>query len=184
MCIRDSGKTGKNFASDYLTEKPDIICLSKALTAGMFPLSITSCSQKIFDAFLSDEVTKGFFHAHTYSAHPLGCAAALAGLDVLESEEILERRSYIEKEHQKFVLKIEKHLKVKEARCKGVILAIDLNAKMNRYGKSRDEMYQFFMSRGIVLRPLGNTIYTLPPYVITNEQLQKIYTTILEFLEA
>ena len=85
LCIADEimtgfGKTGKNFASDYLTEKPDIICLSKALTAGMFPLSITSCSQKIFDAFLSDEVTKGFFHAHTYSAHPLGCAAALACL--------------------------------------------------------------------------------------------------------
>ena len=189
LCIADEimtgfGKTGKNFASDYLTEKPDIICLSKALTAGMFPLSITSCSQKIFDAFLSDEVSKGFFHAHTYSAHPLGCAAALAGLDVLESEEILERRSYIEKEHQNFVLKIEKRLKVKEARCKGLILAIDLNIEMNRYGKSRDEMYQFFMSRGIVLRPLGNTIYTLPPYVITNEQLAKVYASILDFLDS
>ncbi len=189
LCIADEvmtgfGKTGKNFASDYLDNKPDIICLSKALTAGMFPLSITSCSQKIFDAFLSDKVAKGFFHAHTFSAHPIGCAAAIAGLDLLESQEILERRNYIESEHKKFVSKIKNHSKVKEARSMGVILAIDLNTEMDRYGKSRDELYQFFMSRGINLRPLGNTIYTLPPYVITNEQLTKIYNAILEFLDS
>jgi adenosylmethionine-8-amino-7-oxononanoate aminotransferase len=189
LCVADEimtgfGKTGKNFASDYLVHKPDMMCLSKALTAGMFPLSITSCSQKIYDAFLSDEVHKGFFHAHTFSAHPIGCAAAIAGIELLESEEILKRRNYIENEHKNFVSKIENHSKVKEARSKGVILAIDLNTKMERYGKSRDELYQFFMSRGINLRPLGNTIYTLPPYVITNEQLAKIYKAIWEILES
>ena len=189
LCIADEimtgfGKTGKNFASDYLDNKPDIICLSKALTAGMFPLSITSCSQKIFDAFLSDDVAKGFFHAHTFSAHPLGCAAAIAGIELLESIEILERRKYIESEHQKFVLKVESHPKVKDARTIGVILAIDLNINMSRYGKSRDELYQFFMSRGVNLRPLGNTIYALPPYVITNEQLEQIYSAILELLDS
>jgi adenosylmethionine-8-amino-7-oxononanoate aminotransferase len=189
LCVADEimtgfGKTGKNFASDYLIHKPDMMCLSKALTAGMFPLSITSCSQEIYDAFLSEEVYKGFFHAHTFSAHPIGCAAAIAGIELLESEEILERRSYIENKHEKFVNNIKNHARVKEARCKGVILAIDLNTEMDRYGKSRDEVYQFFMTRGINLRPLGNTIYTLPPYVITNEQLAKIYTSILEFLES
>jgi adenosylmethionine-8-amino-7-oxononanoate aminotransferase len=189
LCVADEimtgfGKTGKNFASDYLDNKPDMMCLSKALTAGMFPLSITSCSQKIYDAFLSDEVAKGFFHAHTFSAHPIGCAAAIAGIELLESEEILKRRNYIENEHKNFVSKIENHSKVKEARSKGVILAIDLNTKMERYGKSRDELYQFFMSKGINLRPLGNTIYTLPPYVITNEQLAKIYEAIWELLES
>jgi len=188
LCVADEimtgfGKTGKNFASDYLENKPDIMCLSKALTAGMFPLSITSCSQKVFDAFLSDEVAKGFFHAHTFSAHPLGCAAAIAGLELLESEHILERRSFIAEAHKDFVLKIKNHSKVKEARTVGVILAVDLNMEMNRYGKSRDKLYQFFMSRGVNLRPLGNTIYVLPPYVITNKQLEKIYKTILELLE-
>jgi adenosylmethionine-8-amino-7-oxononanoate aminotransferase len=188
LCIADEimtgfGKTGKNFASDYLECKPDIMCLSKALTAGMFPLSITSCSQKVFDAFLSDEVAKGFFHAHTFSAHPLGCAAAIAGLKLLESDEIIERRKYIEREHQKFALKVESHPKVKEVRTIGVILAIDLDIKMDRYGKSRDKLYQFFMSRGVNLRPLGNTVYTLPPFVITNKQLNKIYDIILELLE-
>ncbi|MFS4468794.1 adenosylmethionine--8-amino-7-oxononanoate transaminase [Maribacter sp. 2210JD10-5] len=188
LCIADEimtgfGKTGKNFASDYLEQKSDIICLSKALTAGMFPLSITSCSQEVYDAFLSDEVHKGFFHAHTFSAHPLGCAAALAGIDLLSSNEIIERRNYIEKAHQDFVLEVIEHSKVKTARSLGVILAIDLNMETDRYGKLRDQLYKFFMERGVNLRPLGNTVYVLPPYVITNAQLEKIYDSIRELLE-
>ena len=188
LCIADEvmtgfGKTGKNFATDYLTHKPDIICLSKALTAGIFPLSITSCSQNVFDAFLSDEIGKGFFHAHTFSAHPLGCVAALAGLKLLASEAIFERRLYIEKAHAEFIAQIASHAKVKEARSMGVIMAIDLNISTNRYGKLRDKLYTFFMENGVLLRPLGNTIYVLPPYIITNEQLDKIYSTIKNALE-
>ncbi len=188
LCIADEimtgfGKTGKNFASENLENKPDIICLSKALTAGMFPMSITSCTQAIFDAFLSDEVAKGFFHAHTYSAHPLGCAAALAGLELLQSKEITERRSYIQNQHQRFVAQIKTHPKVKDARCLGVVLALDVDIKMERYGTLRDRLYLFFMEKGVNLRPLGNTIYTLPPYIITNDQLQKIYDVIIEALD-
>jgi len=177
------GKTGKNFASDYLENKPDIICLSKALTAGMFPLSITSCSQAVFNRFLSDEVHKGFFHAHTFSAHPIGCAAALAGIELLNSSEIIERRKYIESAHNSFAARIKKNQKIREVRVKGVILAIDLNIQMERYGNLRDDLYDFFVERGVLLRPLGNTIYVLPPYVITNFQLQKIYETITAALE-
>lgn len=188
LCIADEimtgfGKTGKNFASDYLEHNPDIICLSKALTAGMFPLSITSCSKTVFDGFLSEEVHKGFFHAHTFSAHPLGCAAALAGIDLLLSDEICERKEAITQQHQQFLKLIENHSKVKEARTLGVILAIDLNVEMERYGNLRNELYQFFMQRGVVLRPLGNTIYVLPPFVITDEQLSKVYEVIKEALE-
>jgi len=177
------GKTGKNFASEYLKQKPDIICLSKALTAGMFPLSITSCTQKVFDAFLSEDVAKGFFHAHTFSAHPLGCAAALAGIELLNSKEIVERRSYIENAHRSFASQIKSHQKVKEARSIGVILAIDLAIETDRYGKLRDKLYHFFMEQGVNLRPLGNTIYVLPPYVITDEQLEKVYNSIKGALE-
>ena len=188
LCVADEimtgfGKTGKNFASDNLTNKPDIICLSKALTAGMFPLSITSCTQKIYDRFLSDEVHKGFFHAHTFSAHPLGCAAALAGIELLNSPEITERRSSIENAHVSFANNIQNHKRVKEVRVMGAILAIDLEIKMERYGSLRDELYNFFLERGVLLRPLGNTIYTLPPYVITDVQLQKIYDAITEALD-
>ena len=188
LCIADEimtgfGKTGKNFASDYLQNKPDIICLSKALTAGMFPLSITSCSQAVFERFLSDDVSKGFFHAHTFSAHPLGCAAALAGIELLNSPEIVERRVYIKSAHTAFSNKIKPHKNVSEVRVLGVILAIDLNVKTERYGNLRDKLYDFFIDSGVLLRPLGNTVYVLPPYVITNEQLQKIYETISAVLE-
>ena len=103
---------------------------------------------------------------------------------MLNDEKILERRSYIARAHTEFVSKIRNHKKVKNARSLGVILAIDLDLSIARYGKTRDELYQFFMMRGVNLRPLGNTIYALPPYVITNEQLDKIYGSILELLEA
>lgn len=180
LCIADEimtgfGKTGKNFASDHLSHAPDILCLGKALTAGVFPMSITSCSQEIFDGFLSDEVTKGFFHAHTFSAHPLGCAAAIEGLNLLCSEELILGRRRIAERHAKFVKKIGNHPKVDEARNLGVILAIDLKVEVDRYGNFRDRLYQFFMDNGVNLRPLGNTIYTLPPYTITDAQLQEIY---------
>ncbi|RRQ50309.1 adenosylmethionine--8-amino-7-oxononanoate transaminase [Maribacter algicola] len=189
LCIADEvmtgfGKTGKNFASENLLHQPDILCLSKALTAGMFPLSITSCTQEVFNAFLSEEVSKGFFHAHTYSAHPLGCAAALAGLQLLNSPEILERRSYIASAHKTFVSKISNHPKVSNARSIGVILAIDLKVETERYGNLRDRLYNFFMVRGVLLRPLGNTIYALPPYIISNAQLQRIHDAINELLDS
>jgi len=188
LCVADEimtgfGKTGKNFASDFLQHKPDIMCLGKALTAGMFPLSITSCSQHVFDAFLSEEVAKGFFHAHTFSAHPMGCAAAIAGLELLNSSEILERRMAIEKSHKAFVKKISRHPKLEDARSKGVILAIELKTETARYGSYRDKLYQFFMEKGVNLRPLGNTIYTLPPYVIEEGQLHQIYDAMEEALE-
>ncbi len=188
LCIADEimtgfGKTGKNFASEHMEQQPDIMCLSKALTAGMFPLSITSCSLEVYNRFLSDEVSKGFFHAHTFSAHPVGCAAVLAGLDLLESHEILERRKYIEEAHEQFVLQIREHPKVENARCIGVILAIDLKLEMERYGNLRDKLYRFFMEKGVILRPLGNTVYVLPPLVITDEQLKKIYDAIKSALK-
>ena len=187
LCIADEimtgfGKTGTNFAVDQLQHKPDIMCLSKALTAGMFPLSITSCTQEIFDGFLSDQVHKGFFHAHTYSAHPVGCAAAIASIELLGSPDILKQQDYIAKAHQGFAAKIKQHPSVKQVRCKGVILAIELAVEMERYGDLRNELYEFFMDRGVALRPLGNTLYVLPPYVISNQELDTIYKAIQQVL--
>jgi adenosylmethionine-8-amino-7-oxononanoate aminotransferase len=148
----------------------------------MFPLSVTSCTQVIFDAFLSDEVSRGFFHAHTYSAHPLGCAAALAALNLLDSNEIKENINEIAKAHKKFVDHIKTHPKVQDARTKGVIMAVDLKVETQRYGALRDRLYQFYMDRGVNLRPLGNTVYTVPPYIISQQNLQKIYSVIEESL--
>ena len=96
------GKTGKNFASEYLENQPDIICLSKSLTVGLVPMAITSCTQNIYDAFLSNDIGKGFFHGHTYSANPTACTAALAGIELLQSTEIQGNIGRIIQSHQKF----------------------------------------------------------------------------------
>ena len=128
-------------------------------------------------------MAKGFFHAHTYSAHPIGCAAAIAAMDLLASESIAQNIGCIGQSHQEFKLKIEQHQKVREVRTMGVILALDLEVTTDRYGSLRDRLYQLFLDRGVVLRPLGNTIYVLPPYIITEQDLALVYKAIEEVLE-
>lgn len=177
------GKTGKNFASEYLEIQPDIMCLSKSLTAGVAPMALTACSEKVYNAFYDDEIGKGFFHGHTYSANPLACTAALAGIDVLGSEETQESIRRINRRHLEFERRIDGHKKVSGTRVTGVILAMDIDVKMDRYGKLRDKLYKYFMEQGVFLRPLGNTIYTLPPYVISDQELDKIYEVMENCLE-
>ena len=172
------GKTGKHFASLYMNTKPDIMCLSKALTAGLLPMAITSCTDIVYDAFYSDDIGKGLFHGHTYSANPLACTAALAGLELLQSSKIQDNIKTIVASHQAFDNHIKKHPKVKSTRQTGVIYALDLNVEMARYGNLRDKLFKFFMDNGVFLRPLGNTIYIQAPYVITKEQLEKVYLVI------
>ncbi|AXT52238.1 adenosylmethionine--8-amino-7-oxononanoate transaminase [Aquimarina sp. BL5] len=176
------GKTGKNFASEYMETKPDIISMSKALTAGFVPMAVTSCTQEIYNAFLDDSIGKAFFHAHTYSANPIACSVAIAGIELLGSEEIQKNIKTIIKSHTDFDAKIKNHPKIKTTRQKGVIYALDLDIEMDRYGKKRYEIFDHFMQHGVCLRPLGKTIYILPPYVITKDQLNKIYDTILMLL--
>ncbi len=178
------GKTGKDFASEYIETKPDIISMSKALTAGFVPMAVTSCTQNIYDAFLDDSVGKAFFHAHTYSANPIACSVAIAGIELLKSEEIQHNINTIIKSHQDFDAIIRNHSKVKTTRQKGVIYALDLDVEMDRYGKKRYEIFDHFMKNGVCLRPLGKTIYLLPPYVIKKDQLDKIYDTIISALNS
>jgi adenosylmethionine-8-amino-7-oxononanoate aminotransferase len=177
------GKTGKHFASLHMEHKPDVMCLSKALTAGLLPMAITSCSQDIYNAFYSDDIGKGLFHGHTYSANPLACTAALAGIELLQSKAIQENIQLVITSHKAFNEHIKNHPKVKSTRQTGVIFALDLNIEMERYGDLRDKLFAFFMENGIFLRPLGSTIYIQAPYVITETQLQNIYTVIEAALE-
>ena len=177
------GKTGKNFASDYVQTKPDIVCMSKALTGGLVPMGITSCTQKIYDAFLGNDIGTGFLHCHTYSANPIACAASIASIDLLASDEIQHNIKNIIASHQQFNETIKKHPKVKTTRQMGVIFALDIDTDMERYGTLRDLLLASFMKDGVFLRPLGSTIYIQPPYIITSTQLQKIYTTIEKVLD-
>ncbi|MGB6150944.1 MAG: adenosylmethionine--8-amino-7-oxononanoate transaminase [Pricia sp.] len=188
LCVADEvmtgfGKTGKNFASDHMATKPDVICLSKALTAGLLPMAVTSCSQKVYDAFYSDDMAKGFFHGHTYTANPLACTAALAGLELLQSEEIQRNIERIVVAHQGFDEEIKDHPKIESTRQCGIIYALDLNLKTERYGNLRDKLFKHFMDNGVFLRPLGNTIYIQAPYITSKVQLEKIYETIRSALD-
>lgn len=169
------GKTETYFASEQLEEKPDIICMSKALTAGLLPMAATSCTEAIYQAFYSDDLAKGLFHGHTYTANPLACTAALAALDLLESEAIMEARNGVMKAHSEFLEELKSMKGVRDPRQRGVILAFELDTEMERYGNLRDKLYKEFMDQGVFLRPLGNTIYTLPPYITGKESMQKIY---------
>lgn len=183
ICIADEvmtgfGKTGKNFASEYLKNTPDIFCLSKSLTGGVVPMALTTCTQAIYDAFYDDHIEKGFFHGHTYSANPLGCTAVLAGIALLTSDEMQQNIQRVAAQHKAFEARIKQHPKVKSTRQLGVIFALDLDVNMERYGNLRDQLFNFFMKNGVCLRPLGNTIYILAPFVITNQELEKIYNTI------
>lgn len=177
------GKTGRHFASLFMEIKPDIMCLSKALTGGLLPMAITSCSQDVYDAFYSDDISKGLFHGHTYSANPLACTAALASIELLQSDKIQKNIKEIIYSHNTFKERINKHPKVKLTRQMGIIFALDLNVEMERYGNLRDTLFKFFMDKGVFLRPLGNTIYIQAPYTINKKQLQKVYQVIEDVLE-
>lgn len=183
LCIADEvmtgfGKTGALFASELIDNKPDIICMSKSLTAGLVPMAITSTTQKVYDAFLSNKTNKGFFHGHTYSANPIACSAALAGIELLQTKEMQQNIERIIQSHQTFDKKIKQNPKIKSTRQLGVIYAIDIDAETNRYGDLQYKLFRFYMKNGVCLRPLGNTVYILPPFIMSNEQLQKVYNVI------
>jgi len=190
ICIADEvmtgfGRTGKLFASDHLKNKPDIICLSKGLTGGSMALGVTSCTEKIIQAFQVDDLLKTFFHGHSFTANPIACAAANASLDILLSDECLNNIKRIEIENLNFQNRIENHPNVKDVRCLGVILAIELNTdyETSYVNEARHYLYSYFLNKNILLRPLGNVIYILPPYIITDEQLAFVYNIIFNFLE-
>jgi len=178
------GKTGKHFASDYLTAKPDIMCLSKALTAGLIPMGLTTCTEEVYKAFYSDDITKGLFHGHTYTANPLACTAALAALELLQTDEVQENIGNIIDWHQQFDKEMRNHPKVDGTRQLGVIYALDLNVKMERYGNLRDRLFKHFMDNGVFLRPLGSTIYILAPFITSREQMERIYDAIRSAVES
>lgn len=179
------GKTGKTFACNYLSQKPDMMCLSKALTGGTIPMAITTFTQEIFDGFYSDDVNKALFHGHTFTANPTGCAAALASIQLLEDDTIKENIKQIHESHLEFQQKIKNHPKVKTTRVLGVIFALEIktDGQESYYGNLRNKLYNYFIENGIILRPAGNIVYILPPYIIAKEQLSKVYQTIEKALE-
>ncbi len=185
LCIADEvmtgfGRTGRLFASDYLKNPPDIMCMSKGLTGGSLPLAVTSCTQAIYDEFWSDDKMKAFYHGHSYTANPLGCAAALASLELMLGKERQQDIPRIQARHETFMQKIAGHPALSDIRCRGTIIAFEFisPAATGYFNQLRDQLYNFFLDRGLLLRPLGNVIYIMPPYCITDEELQLLYDAI------
>jgi adenosylmethionine-8-amino-7-oxononanoate aminotransferase len=190
ICIADEvftgfGRTGRTFACEYLSETPDIIAVSKGITGGTMALGVTACSRKIVVAFESSEFTKTFFHGHSYTANPLACAAANASFELLMRKECHSQMAMINNLHEAFRSRVQGHEHIKEVRCLGTILAIELRSEdETSYANDlRKKIYPFFLERDILLRPLGNVIYVLPPYVIQEAELNKIYSAIGEFFD-
>lgn len=179
------GKTGKTFASDYLSNKPDMMCLSKALTGGTIPMAITTFTQEIFDGFYDDDTNKALFHGHTFTANPTACAAALASIHLLQTDEMQQHIARVNQSHLAFEQKIKAHPKVTTTRVLGVIFALEIKTESQEsyYGTMRNKLYNFFIENGVILRPVGNIVYILPPYIITDTQLEKVYTTIEKAIE-
>jgi adenosylmethionine-8-amino-7-oxononanoate aminotransferase len=179
------GRTGKSFACEYVTTQPDIMCFSKGLTGGTMALGLTTCTQQIFDAFLSDDRLKTLFHGHSYTANPVACAAGLASLDLFFETATQENINRIATAHQQFTLKIKDHPRIRTTRQTGTILAMEweTGSDTSYFSSLRDTLYKYFLDAGIILRPLGNVIYILPPYCITDDQLTYIYSKIESALE-
>lgn len=181
ICIADEvltgfGRTGTLFASEQVQTKPDIICLSKGLTGGTMALGATACNEKITAAFNTPDRLKTFFHGHSFTANPLACAAALASLDLFATENTLEKIQRITAQQQHFAQKIKDHPAVKDPRTIGTILAFEYNAGSDTYLNGvGQQITAFMLKKNIYLRPLGNTVYIMPPYCISVEELERVY---------
>lgn len=177
------GRIGTLFACDMVTTKPDMICLSKGLTGGVMAMGITATTSAIFDAFYDDDRSKMLYHGHSFTANATSCAAALASLDLLLADSCTAARKLIESHHAAFAATVREHPMVEDVRQAGTILALELSTDTPSYHSSlRDRLYKFFLSRNIILRPLGNIMYILPPYCITAAELEYVYACINEFL--
>ncbi len=184
ICIADEvmtgfGRTGRLFASQHLTEQPDIICLSKGLTGGTMALGVTACNSRIYEAFVQDDKYKTFFHGHSFTANPLACTAALASLDLLEKESCQEKINWISQSNEKFVAKLNSYPHIKDVRQLGTLLAFEIIQGKDEYLNSISSVItQKAMEQGVYIRPLGNTVYLMPPYCITEAELEKVYAVL------
>ena len=191
ICIADEvmtgfGRTGSLFASERIESKPDIICLSKGLTGGTMALGVTACSKNIHDAFVSEDQLKTFFHGHSYTANPLACTAALASLDLLLNQTCIDNIREINASHSAFLGQLKgsvQKLQIKNHRCIGTVMAFEIDTGNDDYlNDIRGAIAKKSLDKGVLLRPLGNTVYVMPPYCITAVELKKVYTVIMEIL--
>lgn len=187
-CIADEvmtgfGRTGPLFASSLIQNTPDIVCISKGLTNGSIPLAITACSDKIFQGFVSSDYSKTFFHGHTYTGNPIAAAIALASLELTLSDGCLTARERIHQAHRACASELTHIPSVSDVRITGTILAFDIVDRKNQgyLSSVKQRAMKFFRQRGVLLRPLGNVVYCMPPYCTTPRELETIHSSMVDF---
>ena len=175
------GRTGTYFALDQIGITPDFLCISKGITGGFLPLALTVTTNKIFNAFLGDDFSIAFAHGHSYTANPLACSAAVTSLMLLKSTECQNSIKNLNKAHKKGMAQLKlKCPMVEKTRVIGTIAAFNLknSAHLIPYLK------QQFFEQGMLIRPLGNTVYLLPPYCITNQEIELVYNKIINIINS
>ena len=179
------GRTGKWLATDYVENKPDIICLSKALTGGFLPLGLTVVSKEIFNGFYSDEPKHTFLHGHSYTGSPLCCAAANASLDLMLKEEFWQHVAKISNRMSMNIEKVKTNKKVRAARSIGLVGAVEIDAggDSSYFNTSGKLIYKKLLKKGLILRPLGNVFGFVPPHCISEIELDWMFNQLLDVIE-
>jgi adenosylmethionine-8-amino-7-oxononanoate aminotransferase len=178
------GRTGTLFACEQAGVTPDIACYSKGLTGGSLPLAVTLCRADIFDAHYSTDRSRTFFHSSSYTANPIACAAALANLEIWANEPVLERVAAICHLHSKGLERFRDDRRFENVRQIGTIAALDIVSKDAGYlAAIGPRLYQSFLSRNLLVRPLGNTIYIMPPYCSGESELGLVYDAISDIAD-
>jgi adenosylmethionine---8-amino-7-oxononanoate aminotransferase len=175
------GRTGTMFAHQQANIRPDFICLSKGLTGGTLPLSAVLTTDTVYEAFYDDEMARGFLHSHSYTGNPLACRAALATLEIFEQQDVLAGNARLARELDKAFASLSAHSRVRHARHLGMIWAWDVTTDMPDFAR---RYHQHAIAHGVLLRPIGRTIYAMPPYVLDAEAVQSLARGALAALEA
>ncbi|MGA3293418.1 MAG: adenosylmethionine--8-amino-7-oxononanoate transaminase [Candidatus Acidiferrales bacterium] len=177
------GRCGKMFACELAGVVPDLMCLSKGLTGGVLPMGATVCTGQIHEAFVGADRARTFYHGHSYTGNPIAAAAAVASCRIFEREPVFERISRIAGIHRERLGAIKDHPAVGDVRSIGTVAAVELRADDPGYAsKLRPKLYKFFLDAGVLLRPLGNIVYVLPPYSISPDDLHYVHDKIVETL--
>jgi adenosylmethionine-8-amino-7-oxononanoate aminotransferase len=178
-------RTGTLFAIGQVNESVDIVAMSKGLTGGVMAMGMTVTTQKVFDAFLSEDIGKAFLHGHSFTANPIACSAVCASMDLLLPVETKMKVESISMRHKEFCNRIKNHSKFRSAKTQGTILSLEIEVgeESSYFSSIRTDAYNYFLEHEILIRPLGNVIYVNPPYCITDEQLDYIHEHILTFVE-
>lgn len=178
------GRTGARFACEHANVSPDIACYSKGLTGGALPLAVTACRHEIFEAHYAEDRRRTFFHSSSFTANPLACAAALANLEVWETEPVHERIAALAQQQSRHLDAFRGDARIENIRQTGTIAAMDFKVSDGGYlAGVGPKLHAFFQSAQVLLRPLGNTLYVMPPYCVTQADLDEIYGAIREAMD-